>query len=70
MKININKYWIGYLTGILIAVNIFSAGVILNKTLSLNWIYFFWIWLVSLIPIVLIAYLREKQLKREKEKIV
>lgn len=61
---NINKYWIGYLTGIIVFINFFSAGVILSESLSLNWIYFFWIWLATLPPLFTIKYLYDKQKKR------
>ena len=60
-KIDINKYWLGYLTGILIYINLFSAGVILSYTLLLNWIYFFWIWLITTPILLTINYLSKKQ---------
>lgn len=63
MKIDINKYWIGYLTGILIIINIFSVGVILSYTLNLNWIFFIWIWIITLPILKLIFYLKRKQEK-------
>jgi len=61
--ININKYWIGYLTGIIISINLFSAGVILSYTLSLNYIYFLWIWSISVLILIPIKYLKNKQEK-------
>ena len=64
-EIDINKYWVGYLIGIIIIFNIFSAGVILSYTLSLNWIYFFWIWLITLFILWIINYLCKKQEKRD-----
>lgn len=64
---NINKYWIGYFTGIIVCCNIFSAGVILSYTLFLNWICFFWIWLFSLLILYVINYLKNKQIKNEKD---
>lgn len=69
LRIDINKYWIGFLTGFIISINIFSGGVILSKTLSLNWIYFFWIWVITTPILLTIKYLHTKQkkeVKREK----
>lgn len=63
MNININKYWIGYLTGIIICLNLFSVGVILGYSFSLNWYYFFWIWLITLLYLFPINYLKNKQEK-------
>lgn len=68
--ININKYWIGYLTGILIILNIFSAGVILSNNFSLNWKYFIWIYCITALIIAIIIYVngkQEKQLKKMEE---
>ncbi len=66
MKININKYWIGYLTGIFIFLNIFSAGVILSSIWNWNYIIFTWIYFISLIPILIVKYLKDKQEKELK----
>jgi len=64
---NINKYWIGYLTGILIILHIFSVGVILSYTLSLNWVVFFWIWLVITPILMMINYLYKKEREEVKK---
>lgn len=66
MEININKYWIGYLTGILICINLISVGVIFSYTLSWDLKPFFLIWLISLLPLLFVYYFKEKQLKKEK----
>ena len=63
MKMNINKYWIGYLTGIIIILNIFSAGVVISYSFSWNWIYFIWIYFITLISLLLITFLYNKQKK-------
>ena len=63
MKMNINKYWIGYLTGVIIFINIFSIGVIMSYSLSLDWGLFLWVWLITLIPLLLITFLYNKQKK-------
>jgi len=62
-----NKYWIGYLTGIIICINIFSAGVILANTFKLNFFIYFWLWLISLLFLIGINYLINKY---KKEKII
>lgn len=67
MRIDINKYWIGYLTGTLILINIFSAGVIMGYALSLDWSFFFWIWLGSTPILMIIRYLYIKQKKLNEE---
>ena len=66
MNIDINKYWFGFLTGILIIINIFSVGVILTYTLSLNWIYFFWSWLITMPMLTVIRHLKYRQEKKLK----
>lgn len=64
----INKYWIGYLTGILIFINLFSAGVILSQIWDWDIYFFIWIYFISLIPIVIIKKLIEiiKKIKKRK----
>jgi len=65
VRIDINKYWIGYLTGILIIINILSAGVILSYALFLDWIYseilFLWLLLITTPILIIIRYLYIKQ---------
>jgi len=63
---NINKYWIGFLYGVMICLNVFSAGVILGNILSLNWIFFFHCYYISLIVYIVIKILKNKQINREK----
>ena len=67
-KIDINKYWIGYLAGTLICINLISVGVIFTHIYSLNWIYFFWIYLISVSILIPIFIMRNEQKKRERLK--